>query len=204
MFKILITLPLCAAMTFCQTVQSIQANPAVQAAETAAISIGGTLATGSPAFAALAPIAVNGLSALAANIGKPTAVTGVVANDAPLIVSTVAAMIPTSTGKTAAVAIANAYTTAMTSPGVPQTTTGANAVLAAIASGLSQGASPVASGPAGQQGKSASFGSKHASLDRSELRVIWLGPFEATLPPVPRLFFRASPDRVTLRPLYTV
>jgi hypothetical protein len=122
----------------CANLQALQANPGVQAAETAAIGIGLNVATGSPAFSWVAPIAVNGLTALA---GNPKAVTGIVAQDAPLIVSTIKAAIPNSAGTKAATAIAQAYTTAMAAPGVPQTTTGANAVISAIASGLTSAAS---------------------------------------------------------------
>ena len=130
----------CISLVGCSTLRSIQNNPGVQAAETAGIAIGGTLATGSPVFAYVAPIAVNGLTALADG-SNPTAVTGNVASDAPLIASTVAAAIPNSTGKTAATAVANAYVKAMASPGVPQTPAGANAVIGAIASGLTTGVS---------------------------------------------------------------
>jgi len=135
----IVGLIVCVSVVGCSTLQSFQNNPGVQAAETAAISIGGTLATGSPVFAYVAPIAVNGLTALA-NGSNPTAVTGNVATDAPLIKSTVAAAIPNSSGKTAAAAIANAYVSAMSKPGVPQTPAAANAVIGALASGLTTGA----------------------------------------------------------------
>jgi hypothetical protein len=135
----IIALAICVSVIGCSTLQSLQNNPGVQAAEVAAISIGGTLATGSPVFAYVAPIAVNGLTALADG-SNPTAVTGNVATDAPLIKSAVAAAIPNSSGKTAAAAIANAYVTAMAKPGVPQTPAGANAVIGALASGLTTGA----------------------------------------------------------------
>jgi hypothetical protein len=144
MKNLIIALGVCISLLGCSTLQSFQNKPGVQAAETAAISIGGTLATGSPVFAYVAPIAVSGLTALA-NGSNPTAVTGNVALDAPLIKSTVAEAIPSSTGKTAATAIANAYVKAMASPGVPQTPAGANAVLGAIASGLTTGASSASS-----------------------------------------------------------
>jgi hypothetical protein len=121
------------------TAKAVQNNPGVQAAEEAAITIGGTLATGSPLFAALAPVAVYGLTAMV-NGSNPTAVTGNVTADAPLITQTIAAAIPNSAGKTAAASITNAYVTAMQAPGVPQTPAGANAVIAALASGLNKGA----------------------------------------------------------------
>jgi hypothetical protein len=133
------SLLVCVSFIGCTTLQSVQNNPGVQAAETAAIAIGGTLATGSPAFAYLAPIAVNGLTALADG-SNPIAVTGNAATDAPLIKSAVASAIPNSTGKTAAAAIANAYVNAMAQPSVPKTPAGANAVIGAIASGLTTGA----------------------------------------------------------------
>ena len=53
----------CVSLLGCSTFRTVQDNPGVQAAETAGISIGGTLATGSPIFAYVAPIAVNGLTA---------------------------------------------------------------------------------------------------------------------------------------------
>jgi hypothetical protein len=142
----LTALVLCVSLTGCSTLQSIQNNPGTQAAETAAIAIGGTVATGSPAFAYVAPIAVSGLTALADG-SNPISVTGNPATDAPLIKSAVAAAIPNSTGKTAATAIANAYVQAMAKPGVPQTPAGANAVIGAIASGLTTGASSSAAKP---------------------------------------------------------
>jgi len=124
----------------CSTLQRIQNNVAVQAAETAAISIGGTLATGSPAFAYVAPIAVNGLTALADG-SNPTAVSGSnLTADAALIKTTIQAAIPNPTGTVAAASVASLYTTAMATPGVPSTATAANAVIGAIAAGLTTGA----------------------------------------------------------------
>lgn len=116
----------------CAQFAAFQASPGVQQAEEAAIGIGLTLATGSPAFASLAPIAVNGLTALA-NGKKYAAVTGNTAVDVPLIVSTVSAMIPNSSGKAAALAIGQAYAQAQPSPST------ANATIDAIASGLDKG-----------------------------------------------------------------
>lgn len=134
----------------CSTLQSLQNSPAVQAAETAGFGIGMEVATGSPAFGFVAPIAVNGLTALA-NGSNPTAVTGIVEQDAPLIVSTVKAAIPNSTGKTVATAIATAYTNAMngttTGTPLPATPTAANAVIAAIAAGLTNAATTASTLP---------------------------------------------------------
>lgn len=119
----------------CTTLQRWQSSPGVQAAETAAISIGFQLGTGSPAFSWVAPLAVSGLTALA---GNKKAVTGVPAVDVPLIVSTVKAAIPNSAGAQAATSIAQAYQTGM--QGQPQTPSVANQVIQAIASGLNNGA----------------------------------------------------------------
>lgn len=110
-------------------------SPGVVAAEKAALSIGISLATKSPNYAWVAPLAVDSLTALASN---PKAVTGIVAQDAPLIVSTVKKAIPNSAGTKAASDIANAYVTGM--QGQPQTPSVANQVIQAIASGLNNGA----------------------------------------------------------------
>lgn len=148
--KTILTSLLLLALVACSSLQSIQNNPSTQAAETAAFGIGMEIATGSPAFGWTAPIAVNGLTALA-NGSNPTAVTGIVAQDAPLIKSTVKAAIPNSTGTTVATAIATAYTNAMngttTGTPLPATPTAANAVIAAIAAGLTNAASTAATLP---------------------------------------------------------
>lgn len=136
--KIITSCILCLALALpgCMTFAEFQNNPGVRAAETAAIVIGTTLA-GQPEFAALAPIAVNGLTALA-NKGNPTAVTGNVVVDVPLIVSAVSEMIPTSKGKTAAVQIAQAYQQGLAGTG-STSPAAANAVIAVIAGGLDKG-----------------------------------------------------------------
>lgn len=177
----IISILLCICLAGCQTLQSLQASPGVEAAETAGISIGLGVATGSPAFSWLAPVVVNGLTAA---VGNPTAVTGIVAQDAPLIISTVTAAIPNSAGKTAATAIASAYVTAMngtpataTSPAIaalPATPTAANAVLAAIASGLTS-ASSAAPGASVKQ-------IRHSIIVKRILRHI---PIYATVPSEP-------------------
>lgn len=146
----IISLLLIPILASCAGLQNFQNSPATQAAETAAISIGLSLATKSPTFSFVAPIAVSGLTSLV-NGSNPTAVTGIVAQDAPLIISTVTAAIPNSAGKTAATAIANAYVNAMNGtpatatapavPALPATPAAANAVIAAIASGLTSAAS---------------------------------------------------------------
>lgn len=127
---------LCCSMSGCLTFQEFQSNPGVRAAETAAIGIGLTLA-GQPGFAALAPVAVNGLTYLS-NKSNPTAVTGNVTTDVPLIVSTVSAMIPNSKGKAAAVQIAQAYQQGLAATG-STSPIAANAVLSVIAGGLDKG-----------------------------------------------------------------
>lgn len=132
---------LCICITGCQTLATLQQNPAVEAAEQAAITIGLDLATGSPAFGFVAPLAVSGLTAIANNVGTKTAITGDITKDAPLITATVQAAIPTSAGTTAAAQIAAAYTTAMVNSGAPQTTSSGNVILAAISAGLNAGAS---------------------------------------------------------------
>lgn len=138
---------LCVGLSGCGTpfakqVAAFQGNPSVQMAEQASIAVGSTLATGSPAFASLAPTAVYGLTALADNLGKPTAVTGTdVAADAQLITTTLRATLPAnSNGVKTATNIATIYTAAM--KGVPATPSAANAVLNAIATGLTQGVTP--------------------------------------------------------------
>lgn len=130
---------LCIAFTGCASLTSIQNSPATQAAENAAIGIGLELATGSPAFGFVAPLAVNSLTALA-NKSNPIAVTGNPTADAAKIIQAVSTSIPNSAGKTAAVKIANAYVLAMSQSSVSQTPAGANSVLGAIASGLNTGA----------------------------------------------------------------
>lgn len=122
----------------CSTLQSVQDNPSVQSAETTGITIGLVLATKSPEFSFVAPIAVSGLTALAD--GKnPFAVTGAnLTADSAQITQAVTAAIPNSAGKLAATQIVNAYVSGMQT--MPKTATSANQVIAAIASGLNQGA----------------------------------------------------------------
>lgn len=178
------------AIGACTTLQSLQNYPGVQAAETAGIGIGLEAATGSPAFSFVAPIAVSGLTALA-NGSNPTAVTGVVSQDVPLITSTVSAAIPNSTGTVVATKIAQAYATAMAS-GVPQTPTGANAVIAAIASGLTTGATKAGTLPS--QASAPPF----PRMDRYPNRAP--DSFYNFLPPMEHLTFASNPEFITIRP----
>lgn len=118
----------------CAEFQSFQNNKGVQAAESVAFQIGVGLATKSPTYASLAPIAVDGLTAFA-NKG----VTGIDLNgDANQLATAVSQMIPNSTGKTAAIQIANAYVSGVQKSGATGTAP-ANAVIAAISKGLNNG-----------------------------------------------------------------
>lgn len=128
-------LALALPMASCAELTAFQKSPSGQALETAAISIGVSLASqGTVNGAWIAPLAVSGLTWLA-NKGNPTAVSGIDLNaDAKLITQTVAAALPTSAGKTAAQSIATAYLAA-----APTDPTKANAVIAVIASGLTTG-----------------------------------------------------------------
>lgn len=127
---------LCIALTLsgCAQFSAFQNTPGVAQAEQTAIGIGLSLAGASPLYASLAPLAVSGLTYLA-NKSNPTAVTGQnIPADAALIAQTVSAMIPNNAGTKAASRIAQAYIAAQPTPGT------ANAVIAAIASGLNAGA----------------------------------------------------------------
>jgi hypothetical protein len=175
----------------CAQFTSFQNNPGVRAAETAAIGIGVTLA-GQPELAALAPIAVNGLTYVA-NKGNP-AVTGNVAVDVPLIVSAVSAMIPNSKGKTAAVQIAQAYKQGMTATG-STTPAAANAVLAVVASGLNTGITSTLGGSNSKIHKNesiANYASKMLAPTYAQIhfrndpqRAFWIRGDDAPIGPVP-------------------
>lgn len=115
-------------------VSSVIKNPALQQATLTAANIAAVV---EPQYASLAPVAVQELIALT-NGTNPIGVTGNVDQDVPALIETVSAMIPTNKGSEVATQIANAYKTAMNAPGMTQTPGTANAVLTAIATGLTK------------------------------------------------------------------
>ena len=213
LFATLVLVAFLCAQLGCSTLQSIQNNPGVQDAETVAAGIGMYVATGSPAFGFVAPIAVNGLTALVDG-SNPTAVTGAVAQDAQLIASTVEAAIPNPVGKSAAAQIAAVYTQTMNgTPGTPATATSravpaipalpatpaaANAVLGAIAVGRINGASAApASGPRGHRGRS--FSASINSSFRPDIEAFILCPVFRIGAPYPRATIDETSEPRTLR-----
>lgn len=115
-------------------VNSVIKNPALQQATLTAANIAAIV---EPQYASLAPVAVEELIALT-NGTNPIGVTGDTSQDIPALIETVSAMIPTNKGSEVATQIANAYSTAMKAPGMTQTPGTANAVLTAIATGLTK------------------------------------------------------------------